>query len=257
MKRRRTHGSALGAGPSAWRPRPVRRLVANNPVQARQSRRMHAASPAIADASTGSGRPIPGGGRAAARRTRPNHRLRPVDRLRTAKFLFFGSAPPPQCGEINAQIGRMRANLEELQRAREAAGAAISSRATMRNAPIRSRPTNFLSALFGGGARTTRSTAQPLRSGSPPRRGEAARRPTRAKRKSRRMPAPRPSACARATAASSRSPIPRRGRAAKPRGHVPRLCPNADMASTPIPFRARSSRRCRSRRALYGIAQRR
>ena len=31
------------------------------------------------------------------------------------QFLFFGAAPPPQCGEINAQIGRMRANLDELQ----------------------------------------------------------------------------------------------------------------------------------------------
>ena len=31
------------------------------------------------------------------------------------KFLFFGSDPPPQCGQIRAQIGRMRANLEDLQ----------------------------------------------------------------------------------------------------------------------------------------------
>jgi len=31
------------------------------------------------------------------------------------KFLFFGSSPPPQCGELNAQIGRMQANLSELQ----------------------------------------------------------------------------------------------------------------------------------------------
>jgi hypothetical protein len=31
------------------------------------------------------------------------------------KFLFFGSSPPAQCGEINAQIGRMQANLNDLQ----------------------------------------------------------------------------------------------------------------------------------------------
>lgn len=31
------------------------------------------------------------------------------------KFLFFGSDPPVQCGQIRAQIGRMRANLEDLQ----------------------------------------------------------------------------------------------------------------------------------------------
>jgi Protein of unknown function (DUF2865) len=31
------------------------------------------------------------------------------------KFLFFGSSPPPQCDQINAQISRMQANLSELQ----------------------------------------------------------------------------------------------------------------------------------------------
>ena len=31
------------------------------------------------------------------------------------KFLFFGSDPPPQCSQIEAQIGRMRANFEDLQ----------------------------------------------------------------------------------------------------------------------------------------------
>ena len=31
------------------------------------------------------------------------------------QFLFFGNAPPAQCGEINAQISRMQANLNDLQ----------------------------------------------------------------------------------------------------------------------------------------------
>jgi hypothetical protein len=34
---------------------------------------------------------------------------------RNKKFLFFGSDPPAQCGQILAQIGRMRANLDDLQ----------------------------------------------------------------------------------------------------------------------------------------------
>ncbi len=38
------------------------------------------------------------------------------------KFLFFGSEPPPQCGEVNAQISRMEANLADLQ-ARAGGGA--------------------------------------------------------------------------------------------------------------------------------------
>ena len=31
------------------------------------------------------------------------------------QFLFFGEAPPPQCGAINARIGQMQANLGQLQ----------------------------------------------------------------------------------------------------------------------------------------------
>jgi hypothetical protein len=37
------------------------------------------------------------------------------------KFLFFGSEPPPQCGQIGGQIQRMRANLDDL-RARAGGG---------------------------------------------------------------------------------------------------------------------------------------
>ena len=36
--------------------------------------------------------------------------------------LFFGAAPPPQCGEVNAQISRMEANFADLQ-ARAGGGA--------------------------------------------------------------------------------------------------------------------------------------
>ena len=34
------------------------------------------------------------------------------------KFLFFGSDPPPQCGQLNGQIARMQANLADLRGAR-------------------------------------------------------------------------------------------------------------------------------------------
>jgi hypothetical protein len=71
------------------------------------------------------------------------------------QFLFFGSAPPAQCGEINAQIGRMRANFDELQ---SRAGGGPGGRGELiarynaqclNAAPA--QPTNFLAALFGGG----------------------------------------------------------------------------------------------------------
>jgi hypothetical protein len=71
------------------------------------------------------------------------------------QFLFFGSAPPAQCGQINAQIGRMRANLDELQ---SRAGAGASSRrdliarydAQCLNAAPAQSP-NIFANLFGGG----------------------------------------------------------------------------------------------------------
>ncbi len=71
------------------------------------------------------------------------------------KFLFFGSEPPPQCGEIKGQIARMQANLADL-RARAGGGrgdliARYNSECV--NAPR--PPANIFEALFGGGARPT------------------------------------------------------------------------------------------------------
>jgi hypothetical protein len=69
------------------------------------------------------------------------------------QFLFFGSAPPPQCGQINAQIARMRANLDELQSRANGAGSRADLVARYNaqcvNAPA--PPRNLFEALFGGG----------------------------------------------------------------------------------------------------------
>ena len=70
------------------------------------------------------------------------------------KFLFFGSEPPPQCGQVNAQISRMEANLADLQaRAGGGAGDLIAryNAECGRGAP--SGPSNVFEALFGGLAR--------------------------------------------------------------------------------------------------------
>jgi hypothetical protein len=75
------------------------------------------------------------------------------------QFLFFGAAPPPQCGEINAQVSRMRANLDELQ---QRAGGGPGGRGeliarfnaqctTAQQQP--QQPANFLDAIFGTIAR--------------------------------------------------------------------------------------------------------
>jgi hypothetical protein len=75
------------------------------------------------------------------------------------QFLFFGAPPPPQCGEINAQVGRMRANLDELQqRAGGGPGgrgeliARFNAQCTTAQQP-QQQPANFLDAIFGNLAR--------------------------------------------------------------------------------------------------------
>src|ERR1700733_13811778 len=69
------------------------------------------------------------------------------------KFPMFGSDPPPQCGDGNAQTSRMEANLADLQaRAGGGAGDLIARyNAECRGAPA--GPSNVFEALFGGLAR--------------------------------------------------------------------------------------------------------
>jgi Protein of unknown function (DUF2865) len=79
------------------------------------------------------------------------------------KFLFFGSEPPPQCGEVNAQISRMEANLADLQaRAGGGAGDLIARyNAECLRGPGPGGPTNVFEALFGGIARLANGGAEP------------------------------------------------------------------------------------------------
>ncbi len=76
------------------------------------------------------------------------------------KFLFFGSEPPPQCGEIKGRIARMQASLSDLQ-ARSGGGRAdliARYNAECVNAQPKG-PGNIFEALFGGGAKPA---AQPF-----------------------------------------------------------------------------------------------
>jgi hypothetical protein len=75
-------------------------------------------------------------------------------------FLFFGKAPPPQCGAINNRIARMRANLAHLQRAGYNADAGRLARQRqlraryealcLRRASVAPRERGFFERLFGG-----------------------------------------------------------------------------------------------------------
>jgi hypothetical protein len=76
------------------------------------------------------------------------------------KFLFFGSEPPAQCGEIKGQIARMQASLADLQ-ARSGGGgrADLIARYNADCLNVPRQPTNIFEALFGGGARQPTSEA--------------------------------------------------------------------------------------------------
>ena len=78
------------------------------------------------------------------------------------KFLMFGSDPPPQCGEVNAQISRMEANLADLQaRAGGGAGDLVARyNAECLRAPS-GGPSNVFEALFGGIARLANGGQEP------------------------------------------------------------------------------------------------
>ncbi len=80
------------------------------------------------------------------------------------KFLFFGSDPPPQCGEIKGRIARMQASLSDLQaRAGGGRGDLIARyNAECANAPQQG-PGNIFEALFGGGARQAVAAVQSRR----------------------------------------------------------------------------------------------
>ena len=56
-----------------------------------------------------------GGRRTAARGAGAHRSLARSLGCENRKFLFFGSNPPAQCGEVNGQIARMQANLADLQ----------------------------------------------------------------------------------------------------------------------------------------------
>ena len=69
------------------------------------------------------------------------------------RFLFFGSEPPPQCGPINQQLGRMRANLEDLRSHMGGGGRAdlvARYNAECAGQPGPGRSANVFDSLFGG-----------------------------------------------------------------------------------------------------------
>lgn len=82
------------------------------------------------------------------------------------KFLIFGSSPPPQCGAIEAQMQKMRANLGQLQAQADSAGGGNEAAARDLNARFNAqcrgqrfasapelRPRGILEDVFGANQR--------------------------------------------------------------------------------------------------------
>jgi hypothetical protein len=80
------------------------------------------------------------------------------------KILIFGSDPPAQCGQINSQIERMRANLSDLQSRAGGQGGRgdLVARYNSQCLNPQPHPQNFLEALFGGGQRQPEVSSEPM-----------------------------------------------------------------------------------------------
>jgi len=157
------------------------------------------------------------------------------------KFLFFGSEPPAQCGEIKGQIARMEANLADLQ-ARSGGGGGRADliarfNAECVNAP--KQPSNIFEALFGGGARQPPQT-QSLNPDIPPpdQQDQTIERSIEKEKKGANAQAGSYAVCVR-TCDGSFFPVSYSGAGSRSDSleEVCRsLCPNADVALYSFPF---------------------
>ena len=96
------------------------------------------------------------------------------------QFLFFGSPPPPQCGQLEARIASMRGNLDRLQNAVDR-GSAQRNALIARYNQLCTRqaaapPRGFFEQLFGGGGQPGDGPIEdfPLPEETGPRRGSKA-----------------------------------------------------------------------------------
>ncbi|HZZ61371.1 MAG TPA: DUF2865 domain-containing protein [Roseiarcus sp.] len=103
--------------------------------------------------------PRGGGGGAAAAAERQRAELASTNAYARSigcdnqRFLFFGSDPPPQCGEIRGRIARMQANLADLQARAGGGRGELIARYNAECVNAQRGPGNIFEALFGGGAR--------------------------------------------------------------------------------------------------------
>ena len=161
------------------------------------------------------------------------------------KFLFFGSEPPPQCGEIKGQIARMQANLADLQ-ARSGGGRGDLDR------PLQRRMRQCAEAAdqhLRGAVRRRREATEfnPDELPPPDEQQQMIEKSIENEKKGANVSAGSYAVCVR-TCDGSFFPVSYSGagsRADSLEEVCRSLCPNADVRSIRSRSAARSTRRCR------------
>jgi len=201
-------------------------------AQSAQCDRLRAA---IAAASRG------GGGQAAAAAARQRAELSQVSGYAASigcnnqKFLFFGSEPPAQCGEIRGQIARMQANLADLQA--RAGGGREELIARFNSECAAPQSGNIFQALFGGGAKPQGEPYQPINPETltPEEQQQNLEKSIENEKKGANVSAGSYAVCVR-TCDGSFFPVSYSGASERLDDVCRSLCPNADVQVYSFPF---------------------
>jgi hypothetical protein len=148
------------------------------------------------------------------------------------KFLFFGSEPPPQCGEIKGQIARMQASLADLE-ARSGGGREDLAARYNSECLNAAQPRNFFEALFGGGARTQEPFSPDAL--SPDEQQQTLQQSIENEKRGANVSAGSYAVCVR-TCDGSFFPVSYGGASGRLEDVCRSLCPNADVQLYSFPF---------------------
>ncbi len=153
------------------------------------------------------------------------------------KFLFFGSDPPAQCGELRGQIARMQASLADLQERAGGGREELVARYNSQCANAQAQPGNIFQALFGIGGRPQPQTGEPINPDtlSPDEQQQNIQNSIDHEKKSANVSAGSYAVCVR-TCDGSFFPVSYSGASGRFEDVCRSLCPNADMQLYSFPF---------------------
>ncbi len=151
------------------------------------------------------------------------------------KFLFFGSDPPAQCGELKGQIARMQASLADLQERAGGGREELVARYNSECANAQAQPGNIFQALFGIGGRP--QTSEPFNPDtlSPDEQQQNIENSIEHEKKSANVSAGSYAVCVR-TCDGSFFPVSYSGASGRFEDVCRSLCPNADVQLYSFPF---------------------